>query len=81
VGAVAANSLTTDGFVVIAAGVLPILAGLVLREVTATFELLGQPRREARRAWLEDRRSLDRANEARERERRRRERNRDQLAA
>lgn len=81
VSALAASAITNDGFVVLASGVLPVLAGLVLREMTATFELLAEPRREARRAWLESRRPRGRDHEARERERRRREREQERLAA
>jgi hypothetical protein len=80
-GALAASSVTDDGFVVLASGALPVLAGFVLREITATFELLAEPRRAARRGWLDSRRQQERAQEARQRERRRREREQQRLAA
>lgn len=81
VSALVASSITSDGFVVLTSGALPILAGLVLRELTATFDLLAEPRREARRAGSKNRRPLERGHEARERERRRREREQERLAA
>ena len=79
VSALVASSITSDGFVVLASGALPVLAGLVVREMTVTFELLAEPKREARRIALERRRAIERAGEARERDRRRQER--EQLAA
>jgi hypothetical protein len=81
VGAVVAHSVGSHGFAVLATGALPVLAGLVLREITATFDLLATPKREARRTARADRRPIERSREARERERRRRECEQERLAA
>ena len=76
VAAIGTHSVTSEGFLVFAAGVLPVLAGLLLREMVSTAELVAQPRRERRREQRIERRTLERRQEARERARRRRERQR-----
>jgi hypothetical protein len=72
VAALVARSITQDSFLVVAAGVLPVLVGLLVREMTETLDLVAEPRREIRRVRRLERRELERRREARERERRRR---------
>jgi hypothetical protein len=64
-----ARASTTDTFVVVVAGLLPVLAGLVLREILDTMRLAAR----ARRA---DRRAAERRLAARQREYERRRRDR-----
>jgi hypothetical protein len=70
--ALVARTLTTDDFLIVAAGVLPVLSGFVAREIVGTFDLLVTPRREARRVQRLERRPQERLRQAEERERRRR---------
>ncbi len=79
--ALVARAITTDGFLVASAGVVPLLLGLVAREIAGTFDLLGEPRRELRRARAAERRALARQRESRERDRERRQRERRRIAA
>jgi hypothetical protein len=65
-----------DPFLVAAAGLLPLLGGLVLREIVDTFRVLSAPRRADRRALRFERRAAERRREARERDYRRRARQR-----
>jgi hypothetical protein len=76
VAALVARSLTANAFLVAAAGILPLLVGLVAREMATTLDLVSEPRRELRRARQLEQREQQRAREALERERRRRERRR-----
>jgi hypothetical protein len=69
--AAAARTATPDGFVVVAAGVLPLLAGLVAREIADTMRLTTQARRSEKR--IAERRAAARRREY--------ERRRDDLAA
>lgn len=78
--ALVARSLTPDGFLVTATGVLPLLVGLLVREMAGTLYLVAEPRRERRRARELRRRDIERRREAEEREQRRREQRR-RLAA
>jgi uncharacterized membrane protein len=68
-----------DSFLVAAAGLLPLLVGLVLREVVDTFRLLSAPRLADRREQRVERRALERTREHRQREYERRAK--DRLAA
>ena len=81
VSALVARAVTADGFLVVSAGVVPLLVGLVASEIAGTFDLLGGPRRELRRAREAERRAQARTREARERERQRRQRERRRIAA
>jgi hypothetical protein len=67
---------TADVFLIAAAGVLPVLVGLVLREIVDTFRIASAPRRAARRGRQLERRALEREHELRERQHRREERRR-----
>ena len=78
--ALVARSLTPDAFLVTAAGVLPLLVGLLVREMAGTLDLVAEPRRELRRARELRRRDIERRREAEEREQHRREQRR-RLAA
>jgi hypothetical protein len=68
-----------DSFLVAAAGLMPLLVGLVLREIVDTFRLLSAPRLEDRRGRRVERRALERTREHRQREYERRAK--DRLAA
>ena len=72
IAALVARTITTDAFLIAAAGLVPLLVGLLALEIADTLDLLSKPSREARRVRLA---------EQREEERRRRERERDRLAA
>jgi hypothetical protein len=65
-----------DPFLVATVGLLPLLAGLVLREIVETFRLLSAPRRADRRRRRIEQRALERAHERRQREHERRARQR-----
>ncbi len=79
--ALVARAVTTDGFLVVSAAVVPLLVGLLAREIAGTFDLVGEPRRELRRARVAEQRTQVRQQEARDRERQRRERERRRIAA
>lgn len=77
--ALVARAMTGDAFLVAAAGLVPLLLGLLALEIKDTLSLLSAPSREQRRERRLAERERDRRRERRERERRRRER--DRLAA
>ena len=79
--ALVAQTLTNDSFLIASAGVVPLLVGLLAREIAGTFDLVGAPRREVRRAQAAQERAELRQRGARDRERERRERERRRLAA
>lgn len=81
VSALVARSLNLDGFLVAGAGVVPLLVGLLTREIAATLDLVAEPRRELRRAKELARREEERRREGRERERERRRRQQQQRRA
>lgn len=83
IAALIAWTMTADAFLIAAAGLVPLLVGLLALEISDTLNLVSRPRREARRTRLLEERERDRRREQRERERtrRRRERERDRLAA
>lgn len=68
--AAGAATATTDGFVIAGAGLIPALAGLVIREVTDTMRLAGKARRAERRHAERKRLAQQRAYERRRQERR-----------
>jgi hypothetical protein len=65
-----------DPFLVAAAALLPLLAGLVLREIVETFRILSGPRRADRLERRVERRAFERTREHRQREYERRARQR-----
>jgi signal transduction histidine kinase len=79
--ALVARTMTADGFLIASAGIVPMLVGLLVREIAGTFDLVGAPRRELRRARAAEQRAELRQRAARDRERQRRERERRRLAA
>jgi signal transduction histidine kinase len=83
IAALIAWTITSDAFLIAAAGLVPLLVGLLALEISDTLSLVSRPSREARRARLVEQRERDRRREQHERERarRRRERERDRLAA
>ncbi|MCC6222774.1 MAG: hypothetical protein IT201_04700 [Thermoleophilia bacterium] len=79
--ALVARAITGDGFLIAAAGLVPILLALVAWEIADTFHVAAAPSREARRERRNARRADERRREARERERQRRLRERSRRAA
>jgi hypothetical protein len=79
--ALGASALTNDGFLVASAGIVPLLLLLVAHEMAATFDLLGGPRRDVRRARMAERRARVRSREVRTRDRERRRKERQRIAA
>jgi hypothetical protein len=59
--ALAVRLVTPDLFLVAAAGLLPLLSGLVLREALTTLRVVAAPRRAERRAQERERRVAERA--------------------
>jgi hypothetical protein len=68
--AAGAATTTSDGFVIAGAGLVPALAGLVIRENTDTMRLAGRARR-AERRYAERKRLAQRREYERRREERR----------
>jgi CHASE2 domain-containing sensor protein len=68
--AAGAAMATNDGFVTLAAGLLPALSGLVVREVADTMRLAGKARRAERRYAERKRLAQQREYERRREERR-----------
>jgi hypothetical protein len=65
-----AATVTGDGFVIVAAGLIPALAGLVLREIGDTMRLATKARRAERRHLERKRLAQEREYERRREERR-----------
>jgi hypothetical protein len=65
-----------DPVLIAAAGLLPLLVGLVLREIVDTFRILSEPRRADRRVRRIEQRSAERMREQRRRDSERRARER-----
>jgi hypothetical protein len=74
--ALVARAVTGDAFLIAAAGLVPLLLGLLALEIADTLNLLSKPSRQIRRV-----RGLEKREIERERERRRRERERRRMAA
>lgn len=74
--ALVARAITPDGFLIAAAGLVPVLLALVAWEVADTFHLAAMPGREERRARQHARRTHERRRETAERDRQRRQRSR-----
>lgn len=79
--ALVARAITPDGFLIAAAGLVPVLLTLVAWEIADTFHVAAVPSRQARRERQLARRAEQRRREARERERQRRLRERTRRAA
>ncbi len=74
--ALVARAITPDGFLIAAAGLVPVLLTLVAWEVADTFHLAAAPGREERRTRQHARRSDERRRAIAERDRQRRQRSR-----
>ena len=74
--ALVARAITPDGFLIAAAGLVPVLLALVAWEVADTFHLAAMPGREKHRARQHARRAHERRRETAKRDRRRRQRSR-----
>jgi hypothetical protein len=79
--ALVARTMTSDAFLIAAAGLVPLLVGLLALEIADTFDLLSKPSREARRVRRVEEREEERRRHKRERERERRRRERERIAA